>query len=874
MIYVAIWWLIIQILALAALPTTYWAFRWLPDRGYAFAKVVGLLLASYFLWLGAITGFLGNNLAGIIFSVLLTAGLSWFISAKYSGQSGKPLIPGLLQFLREHKQLVLVVELLFVTALIVWAALRAYAPDKIMSAGGEKFMEIAFLNGILNSQSFPPLDPWLSGFSISYYYFGYVMMGLLTRLSGAAPGVGFDLYDALLIALTLIGAFSIVYNLTAVALHKQTTTLREVSSKPLAYGILGALFVGITGNLEGFLESIYNVGWLPIRFWQWLDIPGLADSPASGSWFPSTSAGWWWWRASRIIQDYDLLGQPMGVSPITEFPFFSFLLGDNHPHVLALPFVLLAIGLSFNLLRRQLTINSGLTSTGVPSRSHWWNPAAFTVNGDWALLLFISFCLGSLGFLNTWDMPIYLGLITLAYGLGEYTRRRNLDRLVVARSVVLAFSLLLFAILLYLLFYLGFSSQAGGILPHIFPPTRLPQYLVFFGLFIFIITWYLVSMLLAGTKENPKRGLLRAALGAWLWVLVICIGIYLLFLLGAALAVFGSQFLQGVASNPVVQSVLGGLPLDQTVQRILAGRLSNPWLFLFISALVALAIIAATRLSIAPTPDSEEQPEGQEPSRESSQFASLMIFMALALTLSVEFIYLRDSFGVRMNTVFKFYYQAWVLMGCASAYAIYWILNEGKRMFGNASRIVFSLSAVLLIVASLVYPLMAGFSRVNGFEGLPNLDGTSVLAQNNPDDWAAINWLQQNAEGTPVILEAPGKSYNYEGRISAFTGFPTVLGWALHEAQWRGNYDEQAKREPDIATIYSTKDAGEALDLLHKWGVDYLIIGPAEMSYIQQLCSDPNRACNLSRALQKFETILTPVFQQGAVLIYEVPPPG
>jgi uncharacterized membrane protein len=169
---------------------------------------------------------------------------------------------------------------------------------------------------------------------------------------------------------------------------------------------------------------------------------------------------------------------------------------------------------------------------------------------------------------------------------------------------------------------------------------------------------------------------------------------------------------------------------------------------------------------------------------------------------------------------------------------------------------------------------MAGFSRVDGFNWSPNLDGTSGLERSNPDDWAAIAWLRQHAEGVPVILEAPGKSYNYEGRISAFSGLPTVLGWALHEGQWRGNYDEQGKREPDIAAIYSTKDPQEALGLLQKWNVDYLIIGPAEMNYIQQLCSDPNRACNLSRALGKFERVLTPVFQQGAVTIYKVPTSG
>jgi uncharacterized membrane protein len=160
---------------------------------------------------------------------------------------------------------------------------------------------------------------------------------------------------------------------------------------------------------------------------------------------------------------------------------------------------------------------------------------------------------------------------------------------------------------------------------------------------------------------------------------------------------------------------------------------------------------------------------------------------------------------------------------------------------------------------------------VDGFRQTPNLDGTANLARFNPDDWAAINWLNENVTGTPIILEAPGKSYNYEGRISAFTGLPSLLGWALHENQWRGSYDEQAIREPDIQTIFTSKDAVLALELLQKWDIRYVIVGPSEKNFIQQICSDPNRACNLSRSLQKFDLQLEPVFQQGETTIYRVP---
>jgi uncharacterized membrane protein len=260
-------------------------------------------------------------------------------------------MPDLCTFLREKWKLVLTVEVLFALALVGWALLRAYAPYKIEPTGGEKFMEIAFQNAILRSEHFPPLDPWLSDFAISYYYFGYVMMALLTGLSGAVSGVGFDLYDALLFALTLLGSFGVVYNLVAFTLnarHKKDGTVVP-DAPPLAAGILCGLLVAVMGNLEGVLEVLHARGVLPDSFWNWIDIPGLAQSPVINSWYPG-DVFMWWWRASRVLADKNFFGQNMGVQPIDEFPFFSFLLGDNHPHVLALPFVLLAIGLAFNLL--------------------------------------------------------------------------------------------------------------------------------------------------------------------------------------------------------------------------------------------------------------------------------------------------------------------------------------------------------------------------------------------------------------------------------------------------------------------------------------------------------------------------------------------
>lgn len=877
MVYVLSWWLIAQILGWAALPIAYRTLRWLPDRGYAFSKPLGLLLASYILWLSASTGFLRNETGGILAAILLLAAVSAWIFFRGKEREAGAIRQSLPAFLRQNARLVWSVEILFAAGLAAWAILRAYAVFKIMPAGGEKFMEMAFMNGILNSPQFPPLDPWLSGFAISYYYFGYVMMALMTRLSAAPPGVGFDLYDALLFAMTLAGVFGVVYNLVAIGLSQrpEPTASRTASRPAIRYGFLGALLVVVMGNLEGLLEALYARGILPASFWNWIDIPGLVGNPVTGTFFPRMT-DLWWWRASRVIQDRNLVNDPLGISPITEFPFFSFLLGDNHPHVLALPFVLLAIALALNLLRRQVEIPRSWQAErmGAP----WWNPISASLDNEKGLFFLYALSLGALGFLNTWDMPIYIGLVTLAYGIGEYAAHRRMDWHLVRRTLLLGTGFLLAGVLLYLLFYIGFGSQAGGILPYVFPPTRLPQYLVMFGAFIFILAWFLPAYLIAQTRQAGGKNPIRLILRWWAWVILACVAVFVLVL---AIVLMGSLARQvmagGVLDDPALLSALGGLGWVEALQAVILSRLLNPWLFLLLSLLLALAALnigrqvrqseeqlAAPGADIAPG-------AGAACISASDLFAFLLAFIGLALTLSVEFFYLRDQFGVRMNTVFKFYYQGWIMLGCASAYGIWWLLNPGVIATGRIARNVFLLGCSLLVAAGMVYPLLASYSRVAGFQSEPDLDGTAHLANNNPDDWAAIDWLRVNVQGTAVILEAPGKSYDYEGRVSAFSGHPAVLGWALHENQWRGNYDEQGKREPDIETIYTTSDPQLALDLLHKWQVRYVIVGATEQNYIQRMCAEPNRVCNLSRALRKFDALLAPVFQQGEMTIYEVP---
>ena len=216
--------------------------------------------------------------------------------------------------------------------------------------------------------------------------------------------------------------------------------------------------------------------------------------------------------------------------------------------------------------------------------------------------------------------------------------------------------------------------------------------------------------------------------------------------------------------------------------------------------------------------------------------------------------YLRDVFGTRMNTVFKFYFQAWLLWGIAGAYGLA-RLQTGHRAWSA----VLTTLAVLAVVAGLVYLPLAIVTRARESGGPPTLDGAAHLHDSHPEDSAAIDWLNRNVEGTPVIVEAPadrGAAYRYEGRVSAFTGLPTLLGWGGHQLQWRGNYDEPSRRESAIETLYSTSDWLRAYAVLDEYGVEYVYVGPVE------------RERYPAAGLAKFAEMLDVVYDSEGVTIY------
>ena len=814
-----LWWLVIQAFGMGALPLAYRLLRWLPDRGYVFSKALGVLLVSYLFWLLNTLGFLHNSAGSILLSAGGMVACSLWI---YRRGAGDPADAGLQAWLRAHLRLILTVETLFILAFAGWAIFRAHNPEIV---GTEKPMDLAFINAVARSDRFPPLDPWLSGYAISYYYFGYLIIATMAKVASAPGEVAFNLGLAWQFAGTFIGAFSLVYNLVA-AVRRGISGLRV----PMGYGLLGGVLVAVMGNLAGLLEVLHVRGVFSAAFWRWLDIQDLnVVLPGTTGWPPRF---WWWWRASRVITDLDLSGNPVGLQPIDEFPFFSFLLGDMHPHVLALPFVLLALGLALNWwLKRWRVVDEDAPRL----RSRLAN---LVREADPIHLMVYAVCLGALGFLNTWDFPIYLFVVVGALTLARVRAQNRLELQPVLDSLIVGAGLLAAGLLAYLPFYLGFRSQAAGLLPNVINPTRFRQFFVMFGPFLFVLGLWLIDQC---RRMRVSWKTVLAASGGLLGLLVLA------WLILGVSAVFSPQ-VEGVLDR--ITAEVGGT--QAALWQTLKIRLSSPWTTLFLLGIIGLVAGLWRAFFSAGRQVAHEPVTGAEHSEWAvSPFVLLMVLAAALLTLAPEYVYLRDNFYARLNTVFKFYYQAWVLFGLASAFGLYSLLRSNRPI-----RWLAGVGGVMLIAAGLIYPALAIPTRIGEYGGEATLDGMATMRRVIPDDYAAIRWLQENVDGAPVVLEAVGGQYSRGGRIAAHTGLPTVLGWAGHQYQWRGETPEPAQREVDVRTAYTSTSWEETQAILDQYRVKYVVVGSLERSTYGEA------------AVRKFERMLLPVFRADGVTIY------
>ena len=852
------WYLFAFCISWINLPLTFRLFKALPSRGYALSRPLGLLLWGYLFWLLTSLKLLNNDLAGQLSALLLLVGLN----AAFLGRGGLKNLAG---WLRGNRKLVLCVEGLFLVGFALWAYVRAANPAIL---GTEKPMEMAFINAILKSPTFPPNDPWLSGYGISYYYFGYVLAAMLIRVSASAAAVGYNLTAALWFALTAIGAYGLLFDLLAA---------REKNNQPkngwiYAVSLLAPALLLIVSNWHGFLDVLHARGLfytnaadgtLRSPFWDWLRLKEISGVNPDNSWFPMRWGGVQWWGASRVVQDFQLNGSALEV--IDEFPYFTFLLSDIHPHMLGMPFVLAAISQALNAILGGWEGKTRLWRWMLP----WRLPEM--------LLAVVS--LGGIAFLNTWDFPFYLALIAAALVYRRWLEFGWSGKRV-GEFVMLCVGLAIPAVLAYLPFYLSFSSQAGGILPSLAFFTQGKYFWIMFGPLLVPLLLGLGFQLLHDKEKHGFSTALKITLALFAALFAFSWGISFA---AARLPKLGQLFL----------SLQGAAPGQNPLLAALIARLKAPGTGITLFVLIFLGLSALIR----PKGNSEvaRHPQTGAPERAVDTFVVFLALLGGLIALVPEFVYLRDQFGTRMNTIFKFYFQAWILWSVAGAYfiarffaargtakawgrllsalmlllgaaAVYLGLyrddevftrfNQNLGAFGSAPldylitgifllgvlwallelltrRPAGALAALCLcaMAAGLVYPVVSTWNKLGGsasFQKL-TLDGSRYYRDYWPDQMQAVDWLAQQPLG--VMVEAvsdTGGSYTTYASVSTFSGMPTVLGWIGHVAQWRGGYAEMGSRQDDIRVLYSTHDWDEARAVLDKYNIAYVYVGELE----------------------------------------------
>ena len=909
---VVTYWLIAQALGIAGLPMARVLLGALPDRGYAFAKPLGLLLTGYLAWLAAMLGLapFGTPLIVVAALVVFGGGLLalrgdriarpaiGIVAAPAPGVHAPALRDAITGWLRSNRATIFTYEALFGVALVFLALLRTreYGFVGPHPWGTERPMDFAFFNAIRVSAMFPPHDPWMAGYSINYYYFGYLLMAAVSLLAGVHPATGYNMSLALIFALTALGIAGMLHNLIVLAQpfagrlplgdHQAADPASPVdpgppvtSSPPVTSPekragalrgwstagrwlavLLTVVAILLAGNQAGTLQLIVGDERVVA-----LDGPQLVSAVAqalggadtivlpypahTGDFGEITTltrtdrvADFNWWWPSRVVwdarpvwnQEMQRFDNVRGYT-ITEFPFFSFWLGDMHPHVMALPFGVLALALALHTLVRPL-------------------PPRF--QRDRLELLLCGVVLGSLYMMNSWDLPTYVLFFLAALALktaasarptvtrqgdggapdtpaGEQgisatdqpplLRRRSEQETGSASSqpaapywrAFLLNTILLIAACIVLItpFLLTFTSLVGGRAPLIDLPllgaltrvvgfvgrdqTSLHSFLIIFGMFL---------IPLAGLAALLSRDTAR-------WLML-------------------------AAGIVAVAGIFIGFPLAALLPLCLA------------------AVLLAWRHADRPA----------------DAFAFGALALGCAICFGTEVIYIRDVFESRMNTIFKFYYQTWLIWGVAAGYATWRVTGVAGRLPGAGRRTVVAHSALLLLpgvtlallVSGLIYPwLTAGKAFTEGTYA--GLEGRTPR-ERTPAGAEAIAWLRANVSGDAVILEAVGPSYDTGGLgyggVASSTGLATIMGWEGHQQQWRGGdpalLAQIAPRAADVATIYTTTDAALARSLLVAYSVDYIYLG------------DTERRTYPPEGLAKLLELGDVVFQNSEVTIFKV----
>jgi len=773
MLHIISWILIIEILGILLFPITSLLFSNLADKGYSISKPFGILILGFISWICSSLYIVSVNQVSLLIFLLIISIPSIYIF--YTNKNK------FISFFKNHKNVIILTESIWILVFLLWLIYRSFDPSINHT---EQPMDHGLLTSSIKTTIGSPKDIWLSSYNVNYYYFGYWMMGIIAKISQTPPQIAYNLSLALIPSLTSSAIFGLLSNIS------QSLPNRKLNLTIIGFTTFS--FVNISSNLEPVLELLNSLKLLPGRFLSWIDISGLITKHPDSLASLVSQDHWWWWRASRVINSKDANG--ITDYTIQEFPSFSFLLGDLHPHVMALPFLIIFISFCWNIL----------ISAKVPSQN-FNNGRSFSIkyfsfipnftNANWGdqikiiknphaqkiLTIFsISVFLGTLTFLNIWDFPILLALLTVSISLWVYKNNQFSIKLFLTGILPFILMCLILAFIMFFPYFGNLSSSING-LKVVEISSRPIHLLIVWGLLItpmipfILITFY-------QTKINSY----------WKKFLVI-----------STLISFSPYFiLIAVASNSTVEIDLG-LRIFQTLP-----------LTLLIGICIYTFLWETKFIGVS-----------------GKVFVLMISSISLGLILGSELLYLDDLFSSshqRMNTLFKLYYQAGILSIIASSFSIIYGFQFLKSLKGKSKGIGIVLLGIYLVIfsSSLYYTPATISSKINLSTQSKTLDGLDYL-KGESSEYEIIDYLLKNSTSEDVLLESVGE-WDNAGLISRSTGVPNIFNWPGHEMQWRGNIQEFEKRNADISTTFVTLDIDVAKSIMREYRVNYVFIGPRE----------------------------------------------
>ncbi|MBW3632676.1 MAG: glycosyltransferase family 39 protein [Chloroflexi bacterium] len=666
--------------------------------------------------------------------------------------------------------------------------------------GGEKPMEFAQINAIARSAYFPPYDPWYADGYVNYYYYGFYLVAFLFKSTGIPAEIGFNLALPAMMGMLASGGFSV-----AAALARAVTRPPRLT---MLGGWAGAVSLCLLGNLSA-LRGIF--GGVPARFDPFL---------------------FWTWSGSRAMDNV-----------ITEFPYFTGLYADLHAHVVALPITVAAIAICIAVATSPLSV--GLAALSRLGRA------------SWARLTILALLLGTLSATNAWDVPVYAVLAVVSVFMatcGVTPLSRRLFTFIAASALVLGGAWLLF--LPFHLHFVALFSQVALV----GDPSDLIQFLSHLGGQIVVCSLGLTALLLRRDRDH---------FSPWPWPLVVfAIGV-----LGLVAARLGSGPLVQVGASILLVGALSGPPMTAAWRLVRDGRCIAGWsvrlqqLTLVAVPVIAVGSVLAGRSVFAMlfALGSAAALGWLRLSRSWERLVCLLLAAGLFTAAGAEIVVVADDLigtsAYRMNTVFKFYNQVWVLLSLAGSGLLALMIQEARlpRRSSSATRRSTSgrpawarfgvAAAALFVLAAMTYPVLATGPRLaqrfspgtpaGSLNALGWMHAGTVPVLGDPllseitfaGDAAAIEWFFANVEGSPVIAEASIGPYRCNGsRISSATGLPTIIGWERHEQQQRYP-DTLSARVEDVRTLYTSSDPEAKASILRRYNVEYVVVGDLERLY-------------------------------------------